>query len=846
MLRAVGSRSLSWSDCAIAPARNVSSKQASGNATKGSPRKTRRGGGTFPTLRISKTTQALGLFAVFALTVAAGAISYLCPDVRLRPIAYVLVLAAAALGGYRWGLALGAFATLIFTILDVYSGYSTLSLVVWTNALFFFAAVVASVILVELVRTRTQSEAAAQFDLARAKEQVEHLTGLRETRSALYQMQQRYAAISDVLPYGTWLTNADGSKLLYASENYCRLFGMSVERIADNGFRSRVPPDDYERFIAAWRNRTEDGIFENEYRVLGVDGNMYSILSRGVRLTDNDGVTTGWAGFSLDITGRKQSEEKVALLSQLGRVLSTSLDPQRTLARAAELVVPRLADWCAIDLVSDAGEIRRALMVHSDPALTAQAQELIDAGEAARFGHRAEEAIATGRPQLHEPVGDEEIDASVLSRKQRTLLKRFGLGHAVTVPLIARQQTFGALTLVSTGAAKAYSQEDADFAGIIARRVALAYDNARLYEREHRVADIFQRASLPTSMPELPGITLRAHYVPGAKEAEIGGDWYDAFTLPDGRLGVSIGDVAGKGLQAAAAMSAVRLLIRATALEHLTPSNVLARANLLLLNDRPSMVTALFGFVDLENMTFSFACAGHPPPIVASPDGSITFGQPVAPPLGVSPEAEFPEQSLALSHGSLLVLYTDGLVEQNRNAIPNGEERLLEAIRSILATHESNAAWKIVSMLTDSEPKDDIAVLTIACAPAPLREMNLELPAKPLSSRIFRQSLRRLFVAAGMTEENIQLFQVALGEAITNCIQHAYGVQGGTVRVWGRVEKGKLVVDVSDSGRWRAPHGDGGGYGLNVIRAIAKKVSIQRSSNGTTIRFIEPLGGSND
>ncbi len=800
----------------------------------------------FPTLRISKTTQALGLFAAFALTVAAGATSYLWPEVRLRPIAYVLLLAAAALGGYRWGLALGAFATLIFTILDIYSGYSKLSLVVWTNALFFLVAVVASVVLVELVRTRTQSEAIAQLDLARAKEEVEHLSGLHETRSALYQMQQRYAAISDMLPYGTWLTNADGSKLLYASENYCRLFGMTVEGIANGGFRSRVPPDDYERFIAAWRNRSEDGIFENEYRVLGVDGNLYSILSRGVRLTDNDGATTGWAGFSLDITSRKQSEEKVALLSQLGRVLSTSLDPQRTLSRAVELLVPRLADWCAIDLVLDTGEISRALMVHRDPGLTAQAQDLIDAGEAVRFGHRAEQAIGTGRSQLHEPVGDEEIDASPLSRKQRTLLKRFGLGHAVTVPLIARQQTLGALTLVATGAAKAYSQEDADFAGIIARRVALAYDNARLYEREHRVADIFQRASLPTSMPELPGITLRAHYVPGAKEAEIGGDWYDAFTLPDGRLGVSIGDVAGKGLQAAAAMSAVRLLIRATALERLAPAKVLERANLMLLNDRPSMVTALFGIVDLENMTFSFACGGHPPPIVASPDDSMTFGRPVAPPLGVSPEAKFPEQSLALSHGSLLVLYTDGLVEQNRNAIPNGEERLLEAIRSVLATHESNAAGKIVSMLTDSEPKDDIAVLTVACAPAPLREMDLELPADPLSSRIFRQSLRRLFVAAGMTEENIQLFQVALGEAITNCIQHAYGVRGGTVRVWGRVENGKLVVDVSDSGRWRKPHGDGGGYGLNVIRAIAKKVTIQRSSNGTTVRFIEPLGGSND
>lgn len=795
---------------------------------------------------MSKTTQTLGLFVVFALTAMAGVVSYLWPEVRLRPIAYVLLLMAAALGGYRWGLALGVFAILLFTGLDVYSGYSTLSLVVWINAVFFGAAVIATVALVEVVRARTQSEAVAQLHLARAKEQVDHLTGLRETRSALYQIQQRYAAISDILPYGTWLTNADGSKLLYASENYCRLFGMTIEEISDGGFRSRVPPDDYERFITAWRNRGQDDIFENEYRVLGVDGNMYSILSRGVRLADDEGTTTGWAGFSLDITSRKRSEEKVALLSQLGRVLSTSLDPQRTLSRAADLLVPRLADWCALDLVSDTGEIRGALVLHRDAKLTEQAQQLIDAGEAARFGHRAEEAIATGRPQLHAPVGDDEIEASPLPRKQRMLLKRLGLGHAVTVPLVAREQTFGAMTLVSTDSVKPYSQEDADFAGIIARRIALAYDNARLYEREHRVADIFQRASLPTSMPELPGVTLRAHYVPGAKEAEIGGDWYDAFTLPDGKLGLSIGDVAGKGLQAASVMSAVRLVIRATALERLAPSKVLERANLMLLNDRPSMVTALFGIIDLENLTFSFACAGHPPPIVASPDGSIAFGQPLAPPLGVSLEAEFPEQSLALPYGSLLVMYTDGLVEQHRNAVPNGEERLLDAIRSVLATHEPNAAGKIVGTLTDSEPKDDIAVLTVACAPAPLRELDLELPADPVSSRIFRQSLRRLFVAAGMTEENIQLFQVALGEAITNCIQHAYGVRGGTVRVRGRVENGKLIVEVIDFGRWRDPHGDGGGYGLNVIRAIAKKVTIQRSGNGTTLRFIEPLGGRHD
>lgn len=680
------------------------------------------------------------------------------------------------------------------------------------------------------------------FGRLQAREEPPRVRRLERMKAALRRAEERLSALSDALPFGMWELDGAGTELLHASDSYCRLFGMNMEEIAAHGWRERVPPEDAERFLAAWNARGDDDVFEGEYRVHAVDGKTYWILSRGMRLTTADGKTS-WAGFSLDITQRKQSEQRIGLLSDLGRVLSLSLEPHPILERVAQLLVPRIADWCAVDLAGPDQDMQRAMLLHRDSDRTRAALGLSNSAQlAALLGTTSARVIASGEPILVRWFPRDDHVNAMLSSEQKATVQAFRADSVIVVPLIARDQTLGSLTVAVDDPWQRYESDDVDFMGIVGRRVALAFDNALLYERERRVADMFQRASLPASLPAIPGIGIHAHYVPGANEAQVGGDWYDAFQLADGRIGISIGDVAGKGLHAASIMSTVRLFIRATALEGLAPSVVLARANALLLNDKPTMVTALFGTLDPEELTFTCAVAGHPLPVVVNAGGDAATGIPVAPPLGITIDTSFPEQTFMLPLGSLMALYTDGLVESAGDA-RYGEADLVNAVRGAQAGHAANPAEEIAqSLLGDAPPSDDVAVLTIQAAAKPLLELDLTLPAQPVSSRLFRQALRRFYLAAGVTTDAIAILQVAMGEAITNSIQHAYGVQGGVVRVQGHVEPGRLIVEIADTGRWRGPHDDGGGYGLQILRSIVNDVTINTDERGTSIRLVHPIG----
>ncbi len=196
---------------------------------------------------------------------------------------------------------------------------------------------------------------------------------------------------------------------------------------------------------------------------------------------------------------------------------------------------------------------------------------------------------------------------------------------------------------------------------------------------------------------------------------------------------------------------------------------------------------------------------------------------------------------MMVPQGSMLVLYTDGLIEDARGA-DDAEMQLISALREAMQTEQSNPARAIAGKLISAAPKDDVAVLTAKMSARPLLELDLILPATPGSSRLFRQALRRFYLAVGLSAERIELLQVAVGEAIMNSIEHAYGVKGGNVRVRAWVEGGNLIIDISDRGRWRSPHDDGGGYGLRVVKGIVQHVELNRTDSGTIVRLRQPVG----
>ena len=243
------------------------------------------------------------------------------------------------------------------------------------------------------------------------------------------------------------------------------------------------------------------------------------------------------------------------------------------------------------------------------------------------------------------------------------------MGTALIVPLIVRGRLRGTLHLVNVDPVIAPPGITLDIAEELAHRAALAIDNSRQYEREHRVASTLQHALLPARLPAHPRIDLSFAYRPAERESRIGGDWYDAFVISDGHIAISIGDVAGHGLEASVAMNEARQALRLSALERLSPAQTLRRANAaLMLDPEHPLITAIYGVIDVERSTFRYSCAGHPPPAVmpALPDGRGIW-RVAAFRLGVERDTRrFPP---AKSRSTLRddTLYTDGLIEFDRN-----------------------------------------------------------------------------------------------------------------------------------------------------------------------------------
>ena len=249
------------------------------------------------------------------------------------------------------------------------------------------------------------------------------------------------------------------------------------------------------------------------------------------------------------------------------------------------------------------------------------------------------------------------------------------------------------------------------FAYYLSRSARRAFENRVLYQNQKRIADSLQTAFLQKSLPMTPGIGLHAMYVPATTEAQVGGDWYDAFTLPDGRLLFSIGDVAGHGLDAAVVMSRARQAIVAAALQESDPARVLTRANDAIMLQDSRMVTAICGFIDPETLELTYATAGHPPPVVASPTIPASFLPHEGIPLGIIRGTDYPMFKTTAARDSLIAFYTDGVIEHKRD-IFDGERRLLEAVDAAVGRIDPAVAIH-ETIFAGSSASDDVAIFTV-------------------------------------------------------------------------------------------------------------------------------------
>ncbi|MBD0281606.1 MAG: SpoIIE family protein phosphatase [Thermoleophilaceae bacterium] len=418
-----------------------------------------------------------------------------------------------------------------------------------------------------------------------------------------------------------------------------------------------------------------------------------------------------------------------------------------------------------------------------------------------------------------------------------------GAGSLVGVPLTVDDRMLGVL-VVGAGDGRELGPVDTDLFRLAADRLALAIQRAQLYEREHLIAQTFQRSLLPERLPDVPGLSVAARYLPAREEAKVGGDWYDVLELPRDSVGLVMGDVVGHGIRAASTMAQIRSAIRAYALDRESPGEALTKLNTVVrgLGQRES-ATVVYVILDLLQSTFRFASAGHPPPLVIDPAGSPRFleeGRSV--PLGADAGNRYREAVARLEPGSTIVLYTDGLVERRGSSLTQGLERLASAAAGEAADPESLCDRLLGALAGDAPPSDDVALLAAHVVAVPDERLELELPCRSTTLAPLRRMLRHWLGGARASPGELQDILVAVSEAATNAIEHAYGPVEASYRVEGRRSRDRVIVTVTDSGSWRERRGAERGRGTHLMRELMDGFDLYPSEAGTVVRLERGLG----
>jgi integral membrane sensor domain MASE1/anti-sigma regulatory factor (Ser/Thr protein kinase) len=358
----------------------------------------------------------------------------------------------------------------------------------------------------------------------------------------------------------------------------------------------------------------------------------------------------------------------------------------------------------------------------------------------------------------------------------------------------------------------------------------------RKAEREHRIAETLQRSLLPDRLPDVPGVSLAAHYLPAGADMQVGGDWYDVVELPSGHVGLAIGDVAGHGLRAASTMGQLRMALRAYALEEPSPAKVVSRLDRLVSRLLVSeIVTFVYLVLDLNSGTVRFANAGHPPPLVVGPGGRTSYLEDgLGSPLGCDDPGHREEASFRLVPDATLLLFTDGLVEKRGVSIHEGLERLATLAADCGQDLEA-LCEKLCSMVED-DTADDVALLAVRPVPLTGRPL-LRMPAEPRVLAPLRQTLRRWLRESDTDPDVANDILLACGEVCANVIEHAYGAKEGPLEISLDVRDGTAEVTVRDHGSWRPSSGPHGGHGLPLIQALMESVELTGGPDGTVVRM---------
>jgi PAS domain S-box-containing protein len=561
------------------------------------------------------------------------------------------------------------------------------------------------------------------------------LTRQRQTEAALREGHALMGRLREANVLGVVLVGED--QVHDANDAFLDLIGHSradleAGRLSRQGL---TPPEWAPRDADALQQLRRAGAFrtyEKEY--LHADGHRVPVLVGGA--------VTGrrplrWITYVVDLTARQRAEQERAtlltreraaraeaegtqqrldFLMQAGHLVAAARDRYELLQQASQLVVPGLADFCIGFLPERDGQLRGATIVHRDPARAVHAADLRHY-PVPMVGQRAiQAACAAGASQVIHNAAARMLARDDLLPPVRSTVTWLQPETVLVTPLMAGPQALGVLALGRGPDRPPFTQADIDVIEGLGRQMAVGLANADKFARDHSVAETLQRAVLPDRLPEIAGLDLAVRYLPGTYGVEIGGDWYDAFPLGDGRVGLAIGDVLGHNITSASVMGQVRNLLRAYAVEADDPAEVLRRTGAALAGLLPeAMVTAAYAVLDPATGELSYANAGHPPPVCASATGRADYLDGAAGTmLGVPGGEPFSTGHWRLTAGSCLLFYTDGLIEARHRDISEGFATLASAMRGAGSRTAEQACATVTDALLGSTPRaDDVCLLAV-------------------------------------------------------------------------------------------------------------------------------------
>ncbi|MCW7945090.1 histidine kinase [Streptomyces hygroscopicus] len=675
---------------------------------------------------------------------------------------------------------------------------------------------------------------------------------LRQTRGLgpreMTRMYEHHDAVLHSVREGVIIVGAEG-ELLLANDEANRLLDLPADAERRHVTELGLPPETA-ALLASGRVATD------EVHLVGD-----RLLAVNQRPTDLEGGPAGTVATLRDSTelralsGKAElARERLTLLYDASVGIGTSLDVTRTAEELAELAVPRFADFITVDLFDsvlkgeepEAGsDLRRTAFsgIREDPPL-------YPVGQRIRFVDSTPQAHSLGSGQtMLEPRLGEAPGWLAQDVERTTQVVEYGIHSLITVPVRAGNLVLGVVNFWRSEKAEPFDPEELTLAEELVARAAVSIDNARRYTREHSMAVTLQRSLLPRKLPEQDALDLAYRYLPA--HAGVGGDWFDVLPLSGARVALVVGDVVGHGLHAAATMGRLRTAVHNFSALDLPPDELLSLLDELVGRiDQDETAeggsapvtgaTCLYAIYDPVSRRCTIARAGHPPPALIRPDGSVEFPDvPAGPPLGLG-GLPFETADIELGEGSRLVLYTDGLVEDRERDIDTGLDLLRTALSRSGPSPEDTCRAVLDSRLS-LRPSDDIALIVARTRALPDGQVaEWEVPADPAAVGKVRVSVTRRLAEWGLEELTFST-ELILSELVTNAIR--YGSEPVRVRV---LRDRSLICEVSD-GSSTSPHlryaamTDEGGRGLFLVSQIAERWGTRYTPTGKIIWAEQPL-----